>query len=125
MRKLSTTLAALICALVLATSAATAASPGTAVLADCNAHAKLTRTFPEAALRSALATMPADMKEYTNCYDVIQSALLGKVSGSHPASGTSSGSSGSSFLPAWLIVVLVLLALGAVTLGAVSVRRRR
>ncbi len=121
----------LITILVLASSLLVAsgtawASSGSKAVADCNAHGKLTATYTEAQLRDALSTMPADIKEYTDCYDVIQHALLAQVSGSHPGGGTggSSGSS-SSFLPAWLIVVLVLLALSGLTLGAVAIRRRR
>src|SRR5690349_6217662 len=111
MRRLIAILAVLASSLLLASGTASASS-GSKAVADCNAHGKLTATYTDAQLRDALSTMPADIKEYTDCYDVIQHALLAQVSGSHPGGG-SSGSSGSSssFLPAWLIVVLVLLAL--------------
>ena len=74
-------------------------------------------------LRGALTTMPADVKEYTNCYDVIQRTLLAQVGGHGGGSGGSG--SGGSFLPTPLLVVLILLGLGAVSFGAVAIRRRR
>jgi hypothetical protein len=123
MRRLLTLLALLSACLLLAAVPAQAAA-GSSVIADCNAHGKLTRSYTDAQLRDALTTMPADVKEYTDCYDVIQHALLGQVSGSHPSGTGGSGGSGGSFLPTWLIVVLVLLALAGLTLGAIAIRRR-
>jgi hypothetical protein len=96
----------------------------TQVVADCNSHGHLTQTYTVAALKNALSTMSADVKEYTDCYDVIQRALLAQLSGSHQNGNGSGSGSGGSFLPTPLIVVLVLLALGAVTFGAVAIRRR-
>jgi hypothetical protein len=94
------------------------------VVADCNSHGRLTQTYSDAQLRNALSTMSADVKEYTDCYDVIQRALLAQLGGSHQRSDGSNSGSGGSFLPTPLIVLLVLLALGAVTFGAVAIRRR-
>jgi hypothetical protein len=108
----------------LAAAPAALAGPGSAVLADCNSHGKLTRHYTTAQLRNALATMPATLKEYTNCNDVIQAALLAAVSNKHVTDTGSSGS-GGSFLPTWLVVILVLLALAAATLAAIAIRRRR
>jgi hypothetical protein len=102
----------LVCALiaVFAAPAPLAQAAGlTPAVADCNTHASLTRHYTVAQLRSALATMPADIKEYTNCPDVIQRALLAQI-GTDSGSG-GSGSGGGSFLPTPLIVVLVLLVL--------------
>jgi hypothetical protein len=114
-------IAAVVLALVCAPSAL--ANPGAAVLADCNSHGKLTHQYTTAQLRAALSTMPVTLKEYTDCSDVIQRALLTSVS-NHHVSDTGQSGSGGSFLPTWLIVILVLLALGAVTLGAIAIRRR-
>jgi hypothetical protein len=95
-------------------------------VADCNAHATLTHHYSVDQLRKALSSMPADIKEYTNCYDVIQRALLAQLGKSQPNSpNTSNSSSGDSFLPTPVIVVLVVLILAAVTFGAVALRRRR
>lgn len=57
-----------------------AAARGTAV-ADCIAHGGLTRSYSVAQLRIAVATMPAHVKEYTDCYDVIQQALGAEIGG--------------------------------------------
>jgi hypothetical protein len=115
-------------ALVATTACLTAATPawagiGDPVIADCQAHLRLTQHYTVAQLQNALATLPADTKEYTDCSNVIESALT------HPGAkgannGTGSGS-GSSFLPTPVIVVLVLLVLAAVGFGAWSVRKRR
>jgi hypothetical protein len=110
-----------------ALAAAPAALAGSAnPVADCNAHATLTQHYSVSQLRKALSTMPADIKEYTNCYDVIQRQLLAQLGKSQPSSSNSpSTSSSGSFLPTPVIVVLVVLILAAVTFGAVALRRRR
>jgi hypothetical protein len=115
-------------ALVATTACLTAAAPawagiGAPVIADCQAHARLTQHYTVAQLKNALATLPADVNEYTNCEQVIEAALT-HPGGPGANNGTGSGS-GGSFLPTPVIVVLVLLVLAAVIFGAVSVRRRR
>jgi hypothetical protein len=90
-------------------------------VADCNTNGRLTHSYSAAQLRNALATMPADIREYSPCYDVIQRALLQKIGKLSP--GGSSGS-GGSFLPTWLIVVIVVLVLGGAGFGAVALRNR-
>jgi hypothetical protein len=104
----------------LATSAAFA-SAANPVIADCNAHGRLTRHYTIAQLQDALRTLPPVVKEYTNCSDVINAALLADLH-SNGTGGT--GGSGGSFLPTPVIVILVLLALAAVTFGAMAIRRR-
>jgi hypothetical protein len=91
-------------------------------IADCNAHAQLTRHYSVAQLRNALETMPADIKEYTNCGDVIQRALLAELGQLHGNGG--SGQGGGSFLPTWLIVVFALLILGGGGFGVYAWRHR-
>jgi hypothetical protein len=95
-----------------------------APVADCNAHGRLTRTYTANQLQTALTTMPADIKEYTDCYDVIQRALLARVGGHRASTTGDSNSSGGSFLPTPVIVVIVLLVLAAATFAALAVRRR-
>jgi hypothetical protein len=128
MRRLVTSLAVL-CALSAAAPAVVAAqSGGTAqeAITDCNDHGTLTAHYSTNTLRTALATMPADVREYTDCYDVIEKQLfaqLGSTSGG--SSGSGGSSSGGSVLPTWLVIVIVVLALAALTFGALAIRRRR
>jgi hypothetical protein len=119
MRRFST-LIVLVVALAVAAPARAAQSP---VVGDCVAHGQLTQTYTLGQLRTGLSTMSADVKEYTNCYDVIQRALNAELAGIKPKVTTASGS-GGSFLPTPVIVILVLLALAVVTFGAISLRRR-
>ncbi len=97
------------------------ASAAQSPVADCNANARLTTHYTAAQLRNALATMPADVKEYTDCYDVIQRALLADLG---QLKGNGSGGSGGSFLPTPVIVVLVVLVLAAAGFGTAALRRR-
>jgi hypothetical protein len=128
MTRRAITILALGCALsVGAPALAQAASSGTPAQAitDCNDHGRLTQSYSAQALRQALAQMPADVREYTNCFDVIERQLF-KQLGQKSSGGASTGStsSGSSFLPTWLIIVIVVLALAAITFGALALRRR-
>jgi hypothetical protein len=70
------------------------------VISDCNANGHLTGSYSRRDLQSALSGMGADTKEYTNCYDVIRSALLSSATsgGRSPGggSGAGSGRAGSS-----------------------------
>jgi hypothetical protein len=93
------------------------------VIADCNAHSQLTQHYTVAQLRTALNTMPPTVKEYTNCYDVINRALLAQV-GSGSGGGSAGKGSGGSFLPVWLIVVLVLLIVGGGGYAFLAYRRQ-
>ena len=92
-----------------------------APVADCNEHGRLTRHYSAPVLRNALATMPADLKEYSGCYDEIQHALL---AGIRPLHLNSSGSGGGSFLPTPVIVVLAVALLGGVGYATVAWWRR-
>jgi hypothetical protein len=113
-------LAAIAVALPVSASAAGKLPPA---VADCNAHARLTSHYTAAQLRSSLNSMPADIKEYTNCYDVIQKALLAQI-GSIGGNGGDSGGGGSSFLPTPLLIVLGILVVGAIGFGIVALRQR-
>src|SRR5919201_955290 len=108
---------------ILLTVAALAVALPTPAVADCNAHARLTSHYTAAELRSALNSMPADIKEYTNCYDVIQKALLAQI-GSIGGNGGDSGGGGSSFLPTPLLIVLIVLVVAAIGFGILALRQR-
>jgi hypothetical protein len=99
---------------------ATPAAPNP--LADCNSTGRLTHQYSTAVLQHALATMPADLREYSDCYDVIQRALLAQVS-THRDGPGGPGGSGGSFLPIPVIVVIALLGLAAATFGVLALRR--
>jgi hypothetical protein len=127
-RRLATSLAIVCALLALAPVAVGASSNGgaQAAIADCNDHQALTQHYSAATLREALAIMPAAVREYSNCYDVIEKALLAEVgTSSGSQSATTGSSSGGSVLPTWLIIVIVILALAALTFGALAIRRRR
>jgi len=127
MRRLLTSLA-IVCALLAVTPVAADAASNAdaqAAIADCNDHQALTQHYSAATLRTALAIMPAAVREYSNCYDVIEKQLLAEVGTSSAGSGTTTSSSSGSVLPTWLIIVIVILALAALTFGALAIRRRR
>jgi hypothetical protein len=107
---------------VVAVSAAIAA-PSPAI-ADCVGHGRLTKTYTVARLKLALSTLPPEAKQYTNCSDVLNRALLAAIATKKTGRG-GGGGSGGSFLPTPVIVIIVLLALAGATFGALAVRRRR
>jgi hypothetical protein len=90
-------------------------------VADCSAHGYLKQHYSASELQQALATMPTDVKEYTNCPNVIQQALLAELGSVHGGGG----GGGSSFLPGWVIAVLAVLVLAGVAAGAIAIRNRR
>jgi hypothetical protein len=108
------------CALLASAPALAAESP---VVTDCNAHGQLTHHYTPDQLRTALNTMPPTVKEYTNCYDVINTALLSQIGGGS-GGGSAGKSSGGSFLPVWLIIVLAVLIVGGGTYALLAYRRQ-
>lgn len=112
---------ATVLALALLPAQALAVSRATA---DCNAHNKLTRHYSVAELRTALNTMPADVKEYTSCYQIIQDQLFRQLGKKVPSSssGSSNGSSSSFISTPLLIVIIVVILLGGV-LALLAARR--
>jgi hypothetical protein len=126
---LSRRLRALICtaaalgATALVTPPALAA--GNAIINDCQSNGQLTHPYTVAQLRHALSVMPASVKQYTSCFDVVQNALVSahKNHGTTPVPSSKGG--GSSFLPTPVIIILVVLILAALTFGALAIRRRR
>lgn len=126
MKRASLCRLALVCAIAASIAWASPVAQATglsAPVADCNTHARLTHHYSVQQLRSALATMPGDVREYTDCSDVIQRALLAEVGGLHEGGG--SGSGGGSFLPTSLIVVLALLLVAGGGFAVYAWRQRR
>jgi hypothetical protein len=120
---------ALVCAGVAVASGAipvpaAAAAAGNPIINDCQANGQLTHPYTLSQLRHALAVMPASVKQYTNCYDVIQQALI-QARKTGTAGPAASSSSGSSFLPTPVLIVLIVLVVGAVGLAVLAVMRRR
>jgi hypothetical protein len=122
-RKLLALLLALAAIAMALPASASAAGKLPPAVADCNAHARLTSHYTAAQLRSSLNSMPADIKEYTNCYDVIQKALLAQI-GSIGGNGGDAGGGGSSFLPTPLLIVLTVLVVAAIGFGILALRQR-
>jgi hypothetical protein len=111
---------ACVAAVSVSTGAAAAAS-GNAVINDCQAHGRLTQSYTLSELRHALAIMPASVKQYTSCYDVIFQGVATVRAGKD--TGPKGG--GGSFLPTPVIIILVVLILVGVTFGALAIRQRR
>jgi len=66
---------------------------------DCSTNGSLTRHYSAGELGAALRSMPADVKEYTDCYDQIRRAQLAAAGGAahkRNASAPGSGGGGSS-----------------------------
>lgn len=82
-------------ALLVLVAAAPAAASSAQVIADCNSNGHLTGHYSRADLSGALNGMGADVKEYTNCYDVIRRALAASAAGSAGHGGSGSGGAGS------------------------------
>jgi len=120
---------ALIAALVVIASSTIFVPPafanGRQVVADCNANGRLTHKYSLPELQNALSTMGAATKEYTNCYDVIQHAVVAAATGGKAGGGGAGGapSTKSDSLPTALVVVLALLVLTAAGYATVAIRR--
>jgi hypothetical protein len=87
MRRVIAAISALCCALL---AAPAWAGSGDAVIRDCAQHGKLTRTYTQAQYADALANLPADLDEYSNCRQVI-SAAKRKASQGGGTTGTTGG----------------------------------
>jgi hypothetical protein len=119
---------ALVCAISAVAPAVVAAASGgigAQAISDCNNHGQLTAHYPASTLRAALANMPADVREYTDCYDVIQKQLFAELGTSSTGSGTPTTSSSGSVLPTPVLVIIVLLVLAALTFSVIAIRRNR
>jgi hypothetical protein len=79
---------------------ATAGASPHAVILDCSDDGKLSRDYSNKELRGALDDMPSDLEEYSDCRQVIGSAIGsggdGNKVGGNGGAGDTGGSSGSS-----------------------------
>ena len=85
LRRLSTAAAVVASCLLLPAPAALAS--GADVLIDCNDNGRLTKEYSQKEYREALANMPADLKQYTDCENIIRRAQLG-LPGTNANAGT-------------------------------------
>jgi hypothetical protein len=70
-------LAAAVLIACLLVPASSAMASGADVLKDCNTNGRLTKTYTQKELRQALAQMPSDVREYSDCANIIRKAELG------------------------------------------------
>src|SRR3954451_21884844 len=75
--------------------AATALASGGKVVRDCTDDGVLQGHYSQKDLRDALASIPSDVDEYTNCRDVIRRAAFGGAGGK--GSGGGGGNAGGEF----------------------------
>src|SRR5206468_12462515 len=61
---------------------ASALASGSAVIRDCTDDGRLEGHYSQRDLRDALASIPSDVDEYTNCRDVIRRAAFNGAGGS-------------------------------------------
>lgn len=70
------------------------------VIRDCTDDGVLSGTYSQKELRTALANLPSDVDEYTNCRDVIRAAQLtgggGSSAGGSGAGGGTGGTGGAT-----------------------------
>ncbi len=91
---------------------------------DCYKHnGQLTRHYSVAELRRALNTMPADVKEYSGCYQVIEDQLFRQLGRPVPGASQSSQGSAGSIISTPLLVVLIVVVIGGGGLAYVAWRR--
>ena len=82
---------ALIVVTLLLAVPATALASGETVLKDCADDEELSRTYSQAEYKKAIASIPADLDEYTDCRAIIRKAQLRHASGTSKATKTGSG----------------------------------
>lgn len=87
MRRLLGSIIVAFCLFVVPASPAQAS--GIAVLRDCQAHGTLRGHYSQKDYRDALANMPADLDEYSDCRSVIETA---QANAAHPSSKPHGGS---------------------------------
>ncbi len=78
MRMLRRPTTAAVVALCLLLPAPAALASGADVLIDCNDNGRLTKEYSQKEYRDALANIPADLKQYTDCENIIRRAQRGE-----------------------------------------------
>lgn len=75
---------------LLALPASAGASPSQ-IYDDCQDNGRLDKTYSPAAYRQALADMPEDLDEYTDCRDLVRAGLAGLSRSGDPSGGAAGG----------------------------------
>lgn len=89
-------LLSLLALLVLATPASALASAGSdQIIGEC-ANEQLSKTYSQADYTQALADLPADLREYTDCAGVIDAAQRAAARGDADTSGASGATGGTT-----------------------------
>jgi hypothetical protein len=73
-----------------------ARASGADVIRDCERHGEVTGHYSQSELQNALDTMPADLKEYSNCEEAIRQAQEHAAIAAHQPSHRSGGGTNSS-----------------------------
>jgi hypothetical protein len=73
---------------------ATALASGSTVVKDCTDNGRLDKRYSQKEYREALADLPTDVDEYTDCRDVIRKAQLGSAGGGGSGGSSTGGGSG-------------------------------
>lgn len=81
-------------ALALLLPGVAAADQGAAVIQDCLDHSRITGHYSQKAYNEALAELPADVSEYSDCPNLIRQARLAAAAG-RAAGGGGSGRGGA------------------------------
>jgi hypothetical protein len=63
-----------------ALAAGTALASSSALILECNSYGTINGKYSVADLKNALANLPADVNQYSDCRSLIQQALLNKIS---------------------------------------------
>lgn len=77
----------LLCTAVALLAPASALASGSSVIKDCTDDGRLSKRYAQSDYSSALANLPTDVDEYTDCRDVIRNAQLGAAGGGNGTSG--------------------------------------
>ena len=80
--------------LVLLVPGVARADQGAAVIQDCLNHSHLTRHYSQRAYDEALAELPTDVAEYSDCPNLIRQARLAAASGLSGGGGGNAGGGG-------------------------------
>lgn len=86
----------LIAALVALALPGSAAASADGVIRDCSRDGKLDQSYTRAELRGALSNLPADLREYSDCSEIIAAAVGNAAGGTGPKANSAVQRAGKS-----------------------------